>query len=106
MEKKNFYARHISPKKGSWLKSKLEEGFDQNYERTDGKARIYRVASEFTGVVPNIDVDGALSYVNLGPFLTLKQARRAVDTYLHDHGFVIYREDVVKARARLSNGNV
>jgi hypothetical protein len=98
MENKKIFTNHISPKKVGWKKITPELEYDQAFERTDKLAKIYRTNREFISVVPNVDEDKHLTYVNLGPFLTLKEAKRASDAYLHREGFVIFREDVLKIR--------
>ena len=100
MSDKLIYTKHISPKKVSWKKVGPDAEASQVYERTDKLARIYYIEPEYTVVVPTVDAQKMLSYRNLGPFTTLKKARRAAEAYLHDEGFVVYREDVKNADIR------
>ena len=98
MENKRCFAKKISAKKVGWSKLGPEEEADMVYARTDNLARISRIEREYVSTVPSVTEEGNLLYVNLGPFLSLKEAKRASDAYLHREGFVIFREDVIKAQ--------
>jgi len=95
------YARHVSTKKVSWRKLGPEDEAQQVYGRLDGLAKIHQIDGEYFGVVPSVN-NNLLHFVNIGPFKTLKGARRACETYLHQESFIIYREDALRAK----NGNI
>jgi hypothetical protein len=103
MENKMIYTNHVSSKKVGYLKIKSEFENEITFERKDKLARICGVNSEFTVVVPSVNTEKHLSYVNLGPFPSLKTAKRAADSYLYEEGFVIFREDVIAARKEAIN---
>jgi hypothetical protein len=69
------------------------EGSDVAYERTDKMARCCRINNAYFATVPELN-EGTLIYETIGPFKDLTTTKRQVNQWLHDRGFIIWKEDL------------
>ncbi|MDE2425687.1 MAG: hypothetical protein KGO96_07255 [Elusimicrobia bacterium] len=85
----------ISNKKGDWKVFKQDDMI--SFVRADNMATIEKLSQEedYIAIVPKtIDCkDG-----KLGPFKSLKSAKKSVQRYLHRMGFLLYRQDFINMR--------